>query len=152
MTATRPGLLLALAAGFAAAAYALAELAYGALPTLSLLAAFTVAVLAATELAMAKVVRDRLQSKGTGRQLHPLQVFRAVVLAKASSTGGAVLLGAYGGLLAWTLPRRDDLLSGEREAGVAGLSTLASLGLVVAALLLERACRTPPVPGLGSRS
>jgi hypothetical protein len=72
-----------------------------------------------------------------------MQVARAAVLAKASSTTGAVLLGAYGGLFAWTLPRRDELVLAQRDALVAGLTALAALGLVVAAIVLERACRTP---------
>lgn len=72
-----------------------------------------------------------------------MQVARAAVLAKASSAGGAVLLGVYGGLLSWTLPRRDELAASEQDALVAGLSAVACLALVVAALLLERSCRLP---------
>jgi 7,8-dihydro-6-hydroxymethylpterin-pyrophosphokinase len=61
---------------------------------------------------MAKVVRDRLahrldeRGRPKGRPLHPDAGRPGAVLAKASSAGGAVLLGIYGGLLAWTLPRR----------------------------------------------
>ena len=54
-----------------------------------------------------------------------------------------MLLGGYGGLLAWTLPRRDVLSASQQDAVVAGVSALCCLGLVVAALLLERACRRP---------
>ena len=68
---------------------------------------------------------------------------RAAVLAKASSAGGAVLLGIYGGLLSWTLPRREEIAASEQDALVAGISAVACLGLVVAALLLERVCRRP---------
>ncbi len=68
---------------------------------------------------------------------------RAAVLAKASSSGGAVLLGVFTGLLAWTLPRRDVLAATGEDALAAGLSAVACLGLVVAALALERACRRP---------
>jgi hypothetical protein len=78
-----------------------------------------------------------------GRTLHPVQVARAAVLAKASSAGGAVLLGCYAGLLAWTLPAGLPVAVMEQDALVAGLSALASAGLVLAALALERACRTP---------
>jgi len=148
VTATRPTTLLALVVGFAVLAHLLATAAYGSLPTLSLLAALSVGVLAVVEACMAKVVRDRLLRKRTGgRPLHPMQIARAAVLAKASSTGGAILLGTYGGLLAWTLPRRDELLRVERDAAVAGVSAAASLALVLAALLLERCCRTPPGRG-----
>lgn len=148
MTPTRTSTLLGLVTALAVLAYLAAQTAYGSLPVLPLLAAFTVGVLAAVELALAKVVRDRVRGgRRAGRPMHPLQVARAAVLAKASSTAGALLLGTYTGLLAWTLPRRDELASVGRDATVAGVSATASLALVVAALLLERACRTPPLPG-----
>jgi len=95
------------------------------------------------------VVSDRLahrldaRGRPRGRPLHPMQVARAAVLAKASSTTGAVLLGVYGGLFAWTLPRRAELALAERDALVSGVTALAALLLVLAALVLERACRTP---------
>ena len=153
MTPTRSSTLLGLAVGSAVVTYLLVLTASGSLPTLSLLAAFSIGVLAAAELAMARVVRDRLRDGRTrGRALHPLQVARAAVLAKASSAGGALLLGGYAGVLAWAVPRRDELLSVERDAVVAGVSAVVSLALIAAALLLERACRTPPVPRLGSRT
>jgi hypothetical protein len=118
-------------------------------------------LLTVAELAMARVVRDRLTLRdrqragapAAGRTLDPMQVARAAVLAKASSTGGAVLLGCYVGLLAWTLPRAGRIAVVEQDALVAGLSALASAGLVAAALVLERACRTPEHgggPGAGA--
>lgn len=149
MTPTRPGPLLAVVAGFALLLYLLADRAYGSLPEPPVYAPVTLVLLAVTELAMAKVVADRLahrtdrRGRPRGRALHPMQVARAAVLAKASSVTGAVLLGAYGGLFAWTLPRRAELALAERDALVAGTTALAALGLVAAALVLERACRTP---------
>lgn len=147
MRPTRPGPLFALVALFAVLAYALAARAYGSIPVLPAYAPVSLVLLAVAELAMAKVVRDRVahrvRSGDRVRPLHPMQVARAAVLAKASSATGAVLLGAYGGLLAWTLPRRDELALADRDALVAGVSAGAALALVVAALLLERACRTP---------
>lgn len=154
MRPTRPSVLAALVLGFAALAYLVAALAYGSLPLLPRYAPVSVVLLAVVELGMAKIVRDRLahrlDSSGRARTiparprpLHPMQVARAAVLAKASSAGGAVLLGLYGGLLAWTLPRRNALAASESDAVVAGLSAAACLGLVLAALLLERACRRP---------
>jgi hypothetical protein len=103
---TRPGPLLALVAGFAVLLYVLADTAYGSVPQLPVYAPVTLVLLAVTELAMAKVVADRLahrrdrRGRPRGRPLHPTQVARAAVLAKASSTTGALLLGAYGGLFA----------------------------------------------------
>ena len=149
MRPTRPGPLLAIVAGFAVLLYVLAETAYGSLPQLPVHAPVTLVLLAVTELGMAKVVSDRLahrrdrRGRPRGRPLHPVQVARAAVLAKASSTTGALLLGAYGGLFAWTLPRRGELALAGGDALVSGLTALAALALVACALVLERACRTP---------
>lgn len=148
VTPTRPSTLLGLVVGFALAGYLLAVAAYGPELTLPLLAPLTMVVLAAVELGMARVVRERLVHRrrpGT-RPLHPMQVARAAALAKASSTAGAVLLGLYAGLLAWTLPRRGELATADRESLVGALSVVASLLLVGAALWLERSCRTPDAP------
>ena len=152
MTPTRPTTLLGLAAVFVVLGYLLLDLAYGSLPPLPLYAPVTLVLLAIVEIAMARVIRDRVSGRAEARRtdrlatsprpLHPLQVARAAVLAKASSTTGAVLLGGYAGVLAWTLPRRDSLTLADRDAAVAGFSVLASLGVIAAALLLERACRT----------
>jgi hypothetical protein len=130
--------------------------AYGDLPPLPRYAPITLVLLAVVEVLMARVVRDRVQglARRGARAVHPVQVARAAALAKASSPCGALLLGGYAGLAVRLLPSeasapRSDLL-------VCGVSALASLGLVGAALLLERACRTPDepadLPGLGSRS
>ena len=156
MTPTRPGPLLALVVAFAVLVHTVVDTAYGSLPALPVYAPVTMVMLAVTELGMAKVVADRLAhrrdrtGRPRGRPLHPMQVARAAVLAKASSTAGAVLLGAYGGLFAWTLPRRAELAFAGRDALVAGLSAAAALALVVAALVLERACRTPRDPEAGT--
>ena len=87
-------------------------------------------------------MRVRLRGLPTGgRALHPLQVARAVVLARASSAGGAVLLGGYAGLLAHVLPLQAE--QARADALVSAVSAGAALLLLAAALLLERACRTP---------
>lgn len=149
MTPTRPRTLLALVLVPGALAYLLAAVAYGSLPLLPRYAPVSVVLLAVAELGMARVVRDRLlhrldeRGRPKGRPLHPMQVARAAVLAKASSAGGGVLLGVYGGLLAWTLPRRGMARATGQDATVAAYSAVACLALVVAALLLERACRRP---------
>ncbi|MBC7373571.1 MAG: DUF3180 domain-containing protein [Frankiales bacterium] len=148
MTPSRPSVLVSLAAGFALLGYLLGVRAYGSLPPLPLLAPFTLAVLAVVELALARLVRQRLRSRLApgARPMHPLQVARAAVLARASSTAGAVLLGVYAGLLAWVLPRGGELVTTDRDIRVAGVSVALSAALVLAALLLERACRTPDLP------
>ena len=146
MRPTRISSLAVLATVFALLAYVLAEAAYGELQLLPSFAPVSLVLLAVVELGMAKVVRDRLAGRRTrqgrprGRPLHPLQVARAAVLAKASSPTGAMLLGAYLGLLVYVLPDRDRL---RNDVVVSALSALACLALIAAALLLERACRTP---------
>lgn len=152
MTPTRTSTLLALVAGFAVLGYLLAVAAYGPVLTLPVLAPLTMGVLAVVEVGMARVVRQRVQhrSRRGARPLHPLQVARAAALAKASSTAGAVLAGVCAGLLAWTLPRRGELATADREALVGAVTVATALALIAAALLLERACRTPDEPRLGS--
>lgn len=136
---------LVLAAAVAAVVgYALAELAYGSLVDLPVYGPVTAVVIAAFELSLAKIIRDKVRGRSTRRSMHPMQIARAAALAKASSSAGSLLLGLYAGLLAWTFPRRGQLAAAGADARVAGLAVLACLALVAAALLLERSCRTPP--------
>ncbi len=152
MKPTRVGTLVAVALVCGLIAYLVAELAYGSLPVLPAFAPISLVLLAVVEVGMARVVRDRMtgrrggDGRPRGRPLHPMQVARAAVLAKASSPTGGVLFGAYAGLLAYVLPRRGELSTWGNDALVSAVSAAACLALVVAALLLERACRTPADP------
>lgn len=140
-------LLAALAAWLLADGRLLPGVTYGDLPRVPVAAPLALVLLAVVELGMARVVRDRLRrrrdarGRPLGRALHPMQVARAAVLAKASSPAGALLLGAYAGLLVWLVP---SSVTGERV--VTAVAAGAALALVVAALVLERACRTPDEP------
>ena len=150
MRPTRIPVLVGTALVLGVLAWLLADLAYDDLPPLPRYAPLTLLLLAVVEGGMAKVVRDRLRGRRDGRgrplgqALHPMAIARAAALAKASSLAGAVLLGAYAGLLVWTLPRQAA--DPRRDALVSGVSGLCALALVVAALLLERACRAPEPP------
>ena len=124
----------------------LADRAYGELASLPGYAPVTATVIGLFELGLARVVSQKVRGRSVGKPMHPLQVARAAVLAKASSVTGALLLGFYAGFFAWTFGERDRLAAAEHDALVSGLSAAAALLLVVAALLLERACRTPPPP------
>lgn len=162
MRPTRIVTLLAVAVVSGALSYLVVSLAYGSLPAPPVSAAVTLVLLAVAELAMAKVVRDRVQhrldaaGRPPRRALHPEQVARAAALAKASSLTGAVVVGVYGALFAWTGPRTDVLAAAADEAPVAAATAVAGVVLVACALLLERACRVPGPPqeraGLGSRA
>lgn len=139
--------LLAVALG-----YLLAETSYAQIPPLPVLAPVSLVLLAVVEVTMAYVVRGKIRGRSGGRPVHPLQVARAAVLAKASSVAGALIGGVYGGIFLWTFGRRGDVATYSDDARVSGLAAGASVLLVVAALLLERACRTPdgdrPAPTL----
>ena len=109
------------------------------LPTYGLI---TSALIALFELGLARVVSQKVSGRSTGKPMHPLQVARAAVLAKASSAGGALLVGLYAGYLAWVGPSTLKVAGDDRRVALAAL--VVALVVVVAALLLERACRTPP--------
>lgn len=148
MTPTRPPVLMALLGVAGVLSYLLALAAYTWVPALPAFAPVTLGLLAVAELAMARVVADRVRGRRHpgARVLHPLQIARAAALAQASSTAGAILLGLYAGQLAYALPRREVLVVAERGALVAGMSALSCGVLIGAALLLERACRVPDRP------
>ena len=149
MTATRVSRLLAAAVITGLAAYLLAASSYASLPPLPGYAPVTLVLLAIVEAALASVVRDRLAVRRTpvrGRTLHPLQVARAAVLAKATSPTGAVLLGGYSGYLLWTFPHRAASRAASADSRVCAASAVAALLVVLAALALERACRAPGPP------
>ncbi len=145
MTPTRWTTLLTLALVTGVLGWVLADLAYEDL-SLPAYAPVTALLIALFELGLARVVWQKVAGRSAGKPMHPLQVARAAVLAKASSSGGALLLGLYAGFFVWTLGERDRLRAASGDAVVSGLSVGAALLLVGAALLLERACRTPPPP------
>jgi hypothetical protein len=146
---SNPLVLLALAVGAGVVGWALFATSYSSFVSLPTYAAATAGLLAVFELGLAKVVRDKLRGRRRGRPMHPLQVARAAALAKASSAGGALLTGLYGGFLAYLLPDAGRNASKGDDAVVATVSAVVSLLLVGAALLLERVCRTPPQPDEG---
>lgn len=143
-TSWRSLLVAALATGVLG--WVLFAAAYGDLVKLPTYAAVTAGLMAVFELVLARVVSQKVRGVVRGRQLHPLQIARAAVLAKASSMAGALLFGLYAGFFSWLLPRSDRVAAANDDALVAGISGGACLLLVVAALLLERSCRTPKPP------
>lgn len=147
MKPTRISVLLLVYLVAAAVGYLVAETSYSELPPLPSLAPASLGLLALVEGLMAAVVRSKVRGRRpTGRPMHPLQIARAAVLAKASSLGGSVVGGVYGGIFVWTFARRGEIATYGEDARVSGLAALAAVVLVVMALLLERACRTPSPP------
>jgi len=146
MTPTRWRNLLAVAGVAALVGFTVADRAYGDLVSLPTYGPVTAVLIALFELGLARVVSQKVRGRSSGKPMHPLQVARAVVLAKASSVAGALLSGLYAGFFTWTFGERDRLAAAGHDALVSGLSSAASLLLVLSALLLERACRIPSAP------
>ena len=150
MTPTRWPNLLSAAVFTGLLGWLIAAQAYGDLASLPTFAPVTAVLIALFELGLARVVFQKVRGRSAGRPMHALQIARAVVLAKASSVAGALLLGLYAGFFAWTFAERDRLAAAGHDAWVSGTSAAASLLLIIAALVLERACRTPTPPDSGS--
>ena len=135
--------LLIIFAVFGVLAHLALQFAYDSLPPLPLLAGATLLLLAAAELAFSFVVRTRVGGRSAEGPLPPQTGLRALALAKASSVLGALMAGAWLGLLVYVLPRRLHLTSGSGDlrAGLVGLVSAAAL--VAAGMWLEYCLRTP---------
>jgi hypothetical protein len=116
---------------------------YDALPPLPVLAGVSLLLLAIVELAFAQTLRARLAGKEGTKPVPPLLAARAVALAKASSLLGAIMVGAWLGVLVYVVPKRSEMISaaGDTNSSVVGLVSAAAL--IAAALWLEHNCRAP---------
>jgi hypothetical protein len=144
MTPTRSSILAALVLGVGVLSWLVVRESYSSLPALPVIGPVTLVVLALFELMYAFSVRARLRNPGN-RPIEPLFIVKLAVLAKASSHAAAIVAGLYGGFLVYTLsnlgtPRVND------DSRASGLSVVASLALVGAALFLEYSCRVPRPP------
>ena len=133
MNPTRPrGLVIA--GGIALiVSYVLVRAFYLNSPALPRSPVLSVAVVALIEAQLGRAVRARLAGRPQPRPIMPIAVARFAALARASSLAAAVVIGGWGGVLAYTAPR------GQQPA-VAGADTITSvLGVVSGALLLAAA-------------
>jgi hypothetical protein len=110
------------------------------------LPAVTLLALAIVEFVLAQQTRARIERKPGRLPVEPLAVARYVVLAKASSLAGAIFAGFTLAVTLWLVIQAQQLAHAQRGLPIAALSAGASLALVAAALLLERACRVPEDP------
>ncbi len=118
----------------------------GTLPSVPLAAPIVLAVIAVVLLATALSIRARLRAQRERRPgakgVEPLMAARALVFGQASALVAALVAGMYGGTGIFLLgfldipPRRD-------QAIYAGAAVLAGIGVIAAALFLERVCRLP---------
>ncbi|WP_307815987.1 DUF3180 domain-containing protein [Hoyosella rhizosphaerae] len=119
---------------------------YTSLPPLRWYVGASLYFVAAAELAGAVLIRNRVRSRRIGigpTLLHPLAVAQAVALAKASALLGAALAGLWVGVLVVIVPDFNVTRAATEDLPGAIIGAIGAAVLVVAALLLERACRTP---------
>ncbi|MEV5159463.1 DUF3180 domain-containing protein [Streptomyces sp. NPDC053728] len=148
MKQLRLGLLAGLLVGAGVLSWGAARLwdSLGTLPSVPLAAPIVLAVIAVVLLATALSIRARLRAQRERRPgakgVEPLMAARALVFGQASALVAALVAGMYGGTGVFLLgfldipPRRD-------QAIYAGAAVLAGIGVIAAALFLERVCRLP---------
>ncbi|MER7896312.1 DUF3180 domain-containing protein [Streptomyces sp. NPDC096046] len=118
----------------------------GTLPSVPLAAPVVLAVIAVILLATALSIRARLRAQRERRPeakgVDPLMAARAVVFGQASALVAALVSGMYGGTGVFLLESLD--IPARRDQAVyAGLSVLAGIGVIAAAIFLERVCKLP---------
>jgi hypothetical protein len=146
MGLTNPATLVVAGLATAAVTWLLAGGYYSDLPKIPWLPALMMLALAIAEGALAWTTKARIDRRPGAAPVDPLAVARYVVLAKASSLAGSIFAGLYAGLLVWLLARPVQLSSASGDVPPTAAGLIASLALVAAALLLERACRVPKRP------
>ena len=120
--------------------------AIGTLPSVPLAAPIVLAIIAVILLSTALSIRSRLKAQRErdpeAKGVDPLMAARAVVFGQASALVAALVAGMYGGtgvvlLESLDIPARRD------QAIYAGFSVVAAIGVIAAALFLERVCKLP---------
>ena len=144
MRPTRIRVLVALLLGVAAVTWGVLQIMLDrgeVLPPLTWTAPSFIVLLAIVVLATALGLRARLDDPV--KRPHPLSMARMAVLGKASAHVGPIVGGLYAGYLLVLLPGLEIASRRDRSVLCRG-ALLASIGLSVAGLVLERACRVPP--------
>ncbi|MBT2440410.1 DUF3180 domain-containing protein [Streptomyces sp. ISL-36] len=120
--------------------------AIGTLPSVPLAAPIVLAAIAVVLTATALSLRSRLKAQRERRPgakgVEPLMAARAVVFGQASALVAALVSGMYGGVGVFLLGSLD-IPSRRDQAIYAGFSVLAGIGVIAAALFLERVCKLP---------
>ena len=118
----------------------------GTLPSVPLAAPIVLAVIAVILLATALSIRARLKAQRERRPdakgVDPLMAARAVVFGQASALVAALVAGMYGGTGVFLLESLD--IPARRDQAIyAGFSVVAGVGVIAAAIFLERVCKLP---------
>jgi len=122
------------------------RVAYDDLPPLPRFAGSTLAMIAAGEAVFGYSLRARIARREGTRPVPALTAARAVLLAKASSLLGAIMLGVWLGVIVYLLPLRDQLVAAAADTTTAVIGAVCASVLVAGALWLEHCCRTPGDP------
>jgi hypothetical protein len=115
----------------------------GSAPTVAWRSVGVLAVIAAVLLAQAYTTHRTVHRERARLAAH--RAVNLLMLAKASALTGALVAGGYTGFAVQFLDRLDVDLPRERVIASFGAAA-ASVAIVIAALLLERACRVPRDP------
>ena len=124
----------------------LLRIGYDRIPPLPTLAGTTLGVLAVVEAALGFSLRARIRRRPGTRPVVPLVAARAVLLAKASSLLGAIMLGCWAAVLLYAVPRLGSFEAAGSDTFAAAVGALCAVALTAAALWLEYCCRTPKRP------
>lgn len=143
MTATRPRDLVVAFVAAAVVGNLLVRLSYGSLPGFPAPAGVTLAVLGVAEAVVGWVLKGRIDRRPGSRPVEPLVAARAVLVAKASALGGALVAGLWTGLLVYAAPRASAVTAAASDTLAAGIGLVCALLLVGGALWLEHCCRAP---------
>jgi hypothetical protein len=118
----------------------------GTLPSIPLAAPIALALIAVVLLATALSIRARLKAQRErqpdAKGVDPMMAARAVVFGQASALVAALVAGMYGGTGVFLLESLDN--PARRDQAIsAGFSVLAGIGVIAAAIFLERVCKLP---------
>jgi hypothetical protein len=133
----------------AAMAWVATRFAYSTFPSISVAAGASLLPVAAIEVALGFVIKAKIADEKIGdgpEELHPINVARAVALAKASLQVGSIAAGVWLGFLLWVFPQRGTVTAAAADSPGAVVGMCAGSALVAAALWLEYCCRAPEEP------
>jgi hypothetical protein len=101
----------------------------------------SVAIVALVEAELGRGARARLSGRPGTKAIMPITVARYAALARASSIAGAVVAGAWAGVLLYTAPRGDQPSVAGADTITSSLGIASGVALLAAALWLEQGCR-----------
>lgn len=102
-----------------------------------------VAVLLATALSLRSRLKAQREREPDAKGVEPMMAARAVLFGQSSALVAALVSGMYGGTGLFLITERSEIPARAAQALYAGLSVVAGIAVIAAALYLERICRLP---------